>query len=104
MADIHLSFDDFCALTLIEFEYVCKAWSDRQEALRRDVWERERLICTLIIQPHVTKQLNPKSLIPLPWDQEQGGGDTLKASQKPMSKEEQQQRFNELTARLGKTF
>lgn len=68
LGNIGLSLDDFCALTPEEYAAVHKAWRERQEEAYRDEWERMRLLAAITVQPHCKKSVNPKKLIPFPWE------------------------------------
>lgn len=65
---IHLSYDDFCRLTPEEFNSVCKAYGDQEQARYKDNWERMRILAAITIQPHVKSKLTPQKLLPLSWD------------------------------------
>lgn len=63
-----LSLQDFCLLTPIEFEAVAQAWRDRDEWLRREAWERARTSATICVSPWSKHSLQPRQVLPLPWD------------------------------------
>lgn len=65
---IHLSYDDFCRLTPIEFEHIYKEFKDRQDADYKDEWERMRMLAAIVIQPHLKKKVTPQKLLPFPWE------------------------------------
>lgn len=65
---IHLSYDDFCRLTPDEFNSVCRAYGDQEQAQYKDNWERMRILAAITIQPHVKSKLTPQKLLPLSWD------------------------------------
>ena len=88
---IGLSFDDFCGLTIGEFEAVCKAWHDQQERVVQDEWERMRLLAAITIQPHVKKKITARQLLPFPWEK-----GTKKAEAPKVSAEEAKRRFERL--------
>ena len=56
-----------------------------------------RLLATITIQPHVKGKLSPQRLLPFPWEQPK----TKKTSHRPVSKEEDKKRFEELMRRIG---
>ena len=92
-----MPFNDFCQLTPDEFSYIYKAYGEREEAQHRDQWERQRMLCTMVLQPYSKKNLKPKDVLSLSWD-----SDTARQSKAPvLSKEEALRRFKELTKRLG---
>jgi len=94
---IHLAYEDFCRLTPDEFAAVCEAYHDHEETLLHDQWERMRLLATITIQPHVKGKVTPERLLPLPWEQPK----TKKTSPRPVSKEEDRKRFEQLLKRIG---
>lgn len=91
-----MSLDEFCGYYFDEFEAICKAWAEREENLRRDRWERTRMLASITIQPHITKRITPHQLMPLPWDKEEERHDAPK-----ISAEEQKKRFEKLVHQLG---
>lgn len=92
LANVRLSFDDFCRLTPDEFSAIYKEYQAAQEARYKDEWERMRLLATIAIQPHVKNKLTPQKVLPFSWDE---GG---KKKQKPaevLTAEEHRKRFEE---------
>ena len=65
---LRLSLSDFCTLSPSEFESVCIQYKSERDALQRDSWERMRLASAIAVQPHVKGTVNPRKLVPLPWD------------------------------------
>lgn len=65
---IRLSYDDFCRLTPDEFNAVCRAYGNQEQAQYKDNWERMRILAAVTIQPHVKSKLTPQKLLPLSWD------------------------------------
>lgn len=87
-------------MTPDEFEAVCKAYSDRGDAEFKESWERTRMLATITIQPHVSKKITPRKLLPFPWDKETPQGDSSKETPK-LTAEEKKERFEKLVDRLG---
>lgn len=87
-----LSLDDFCRLTPAEFAAVAKAHAAERESLRRESWERMRLLAAIVVQPHVRKRLTPQQLLPLPWDKPE-------KREPPVSKETAGKRLGKLMER-----
>lgn len=82
-------------MTLEEFSKALDSYHEHQTALTRQDWERDRIIATILISPHLKKPLTPQELIPLPWDNE-----TKHREPAPvLTKEQRQARINELLAR-----
>lgn len=69
LANVRLSFDDFCRLTPDEFSAIYKEYQAAQEARYKDEWERMRLLATIAIQPHVKNKLTPQKVLPFSWDE-----------------------------------
>lgn len=65
---IHLSYDDFCRLSPLEFGSIYEAWKERTESGDRAEWERMRMLATITIQPHVKGRMRPEKLLPFPWE------------------------------------
>lgn len=65
---IHLSYDDFCRLTPIEFEHIYKAYQEKCEAGYKDEWTRMRMLAAIVIQPHLKHKVTPEKLLPFPWE------------------------------------
>ncbi len=65
---IGMRHEDFCLCTVDEFEGICAAWSEHQERIERQSWERTRILAAICIQPHVKNRIHPERLLPLPWD------------------------------------
>lgn len=95
---VRLSYDDFCRLTVEEFESVCKAYTDQQKAKDRADWERIRILAAINVQPHTKKKITPQRLLPFPWDKK-----TSRESDN-LTFEERKKRCKEAIARMGETF
>lgn len=67
-----------------------REWRENREEASRGDWERMRLLATMVMQPHCKNRLNPKKLLPLPWDKNKTAPDR-EAPQE--SKEEAKARF-----------
>lgn len=59
---------DFRTMTPPEFKAVADARHQRDESAERGAWERMRTLAALTVQPHVSKKITPRTLVPLPWD------------------------------------
>lgn len=88
---VGLTLDDFCRLTPAEFGAVCQSWRDTEERRMKDAWERMRLLAVITTQPHVKKKLEPKKLLPFPWEKPE------KPKAEVVSREEAKRRFEKLT-------
>lgn len=85
--------DDFEAMTPRRFGAVAKAYGEHYETGLRDGWERTRIASTVIIQPQLTKRVEPRQVFPLPWDKERPG-------EKIPTKEEDMKDFERLMKAL----
>lgn len=63
-----MSHDTFAALTIPEFEKAFIRWRDIREREERTPWEVMRLEVAMILQPFVKKEIDPKKILPLPWE------------------------------------
>ena len=99
MTGMGISYEDFSRLTFEEFEAISAVWNEREEAERRDAWERARLVAAISIQPHVKNRIKPEKLLPLPWDKKM----VVRAEKEnaPLSQAERRARMENLVARLG---
>lgn len=86
---IGMGYDDFCRLTVAEFESIANTYNERQEALQRAEWERMRMLATISIQPHTRQKITPEKLLPFSWEKR-------KAQTKTVSREESLRRFEAL--------
>ena len=96
MGCIHLSYDDFCRLTFIEFEKICKAYNDEADRTFRSSWERMRILAAINIQPYCKSTVSPQKLLKFPWDKEE-----KKSKLCPKSSKE---RFEYLVKKFGKKY
>ena len=93
-----MTHDEFCKCTFTEFESIYKAWHDMEESRYRSAWERGRTLAAIIIQPHLSKKITPRQLLPLPWDKQKSNS-TPEAPE--LTPEQRRQRFEEVSRRLG---
>lgn len=91
---LHLSLDDFCALSPKEFGETCKAYHEEGEREIQLQYEVARWHASIVVSPHC----KGKPKIPLPWDRPKRPlTDTPQ-----VSKEEGRQRFLETMSKLNK--
>ena len=77
---IGLSYDDFCALSPAEFNQVHRSWAERERERLHGDWERTRVMATIFVQPHLKKTVDPRKLLPLPWDAKPKKGPVKKST------------------------
>lgn len=65
MGYVGLSLADLKALSPAEFMEVLKARAKADQ----DAWERTRILAAITVQPYSKKRVDPRQLIPLPWDE-----------------------------------
>lgn len=96
LANVGLSFDDFCRLTPDEFSAIYKEYQAAEEARYKDEWERIRLLATIVIQPHVKNKLTPQKVLPFSWDE---GEKKKKKPAEVLTADEHRNRFEEFMKR-----
>ena len=89
---------DFCRCYVEEFEAICRAWSEMREGDSRAVWERVRILASITVSPHVRGQVDPKRLLPMPWDSE---SHREMPEAEELTAEEQLERGREFARSLG---
>lgn len=80
MGAMGMSLSDFCALSPSDFRTANKSFLELEEARSRDCWEKTRMLATIAVQPYSRKRLDPRSLLPLPWDRAERKSETTEAS------------------------
>lgn len=80
MGAMGMSLSDFCALSPSDFRAANRAFLELEEARSRDSWEKTRMLATIAVQPYSHKRLDPRSLLPLPWDRAERKSETPEAS------------------------
>lgn len=65
-----MSLHDFDAMTEAEFSEALRAHTDAEQRRERAGWERARAMITAALAPYSRSTLNPRSVLPLPWDNE----------------------------------
>lgn len=80
---------DFELMSLDELRETFRSWSETRDEQQRTVWEAARMEACIIIQPFVKGKLEPKKVLPLPWDR------SYRSVQ--MTKEERQHRQERLS-------
>lgn len=98
---IRLSYDDFCRLTLDEFNSVCKAYLDQEQSQYKDNWERMRMLACITIQPHVKNKLTPQKLLPLSWDNRRK---SKKTKAEHITAKEAEEKRKQIIALLGDKY
>lgn len=93
--------DDFRRCYWYEFEAICKAWQEMHEGDSRADWERTRILASISVSPHLSRQIPPKKLLPFPWDRatpsEKGDGD---GEPEELTMEERRRRAEEFRRRM----
>lgn len=98
MGVIHIGFNDFCLLTIDEFNATAKAFNDYEEAKYKDGWERMRLAANITIQPHLKRKLAPQKMLPLPWEKPSA------RKRKGIPVKGDRERFNALLEKYGRKY
>jgi len=68
MGRIGMSYSDFCSLHPDEFAKVYEHYMDKEQQRLHDSWERMRTHACIVVQPHCKKKMEPKKMLPFPWD------------------------------------
>lgn len=68
MGELGLSLTDFDRLTPDEFGHVWRRHMHAVEQRERSAWERTRTACICALMPYSTRALDPRKVLPLPWD------------------------------------
>lgn len=100
-----LSREDFCSLTVEEFDAVMELYEENETAKYRDRWERARMIAYSAVAPHSKKIRQATDLVRFPWEEKKLKGERKKEkveSEVPkMTKEEHHRRIQELEKMWG---
>lgn len=89
---------DFEIMYIDEIRVSLTAAAERYETQMRDAWERMRMLASMTVAPHVSKPIEPRRLIPLPWDTE-----TRAADEAPkLTKEQRRQRMQRRQQQLNR--
>lgn len=91
---VGMSQSDFEQCTPSEFYAICHAWHERETQLERSRWERMRMECLCMLQPHSKKRLQARDVLEFAWERE------VSAPVK-VSDAEIQERFARAKARYG---
>lgn len=94
---IGLSVRDFEGMDADEFSALCDVFNEHCESLRRDGWERARIVGTLAVSPYVKGGARPQRILPLPWD---GNAAAKSRHTEPLSREEDKRRLENLMSAI----
>lgn len=93
-----MAYDDFTRTTPAEFAACAGAFTEARERDRRERWERwerMRTHAAIWIAPHLTRRVEPRKLLPLPWDRV---APTEDAKAEKLTPEQRRQRVEGLMA------
>lgn len=84
--------EDFEALTPAEFIYAWLGWSEREQSLQRQAWERERWAVWVLtsIQLDRKERRAMTEMFPLPWEAESAQTPT------PLTMQERRERIRQI--------
>jgi hypothetical protein len=85
---IGMSVKDFDGCTPHEFKIIMDEW---EKSHVRDEWERTRMMCLCMIQPHTSEKLSARDVMKFAWDKEE-----QKVVAKKRSKEEEDEHWKEV--------
>lgn len=63
-----ISLADFKEMEISEISAVWNSFREREEVRQRSEWERMRLQTAMILQSLSDKKVDPKKILPFPWD------------------------------------
>lgn len=96
-----MSVSDFEGMDFDEFNALCRVFSEHEDEIRHDAWERARIVGTLAVSPYVKGHPKPQKILPLPWDE--GAAMKRQRTQRPpLSREEDKKRLEELMKGMKK--
>ena len=98
MGCIGMTVDDFCQCTPLEFSAVYESWAENEKRRERAAWERTRLQCTTMLQPHSKKTLKPQDVLKFAWDTKEGATDN---GEEQLSSKEIWERFENVKRKQG---
>ncbi len=78
---IGLALDDFERCTPSEFRAIAEAWNDQRQNAERGEWERARMQCLCMLQPHSRQQLKTTDVMRFTWDDEAENSETFTAAE-----------------------
>lgn len=93
---VGMSMDDFCRCTPSEFHEVYVCWHDHSERLDREMWERSRMECLCMLQPHSKQGLSAQDVMVFPWDDVKKRNNGVE-----LSHDELMARYREAKRRVG---
>lgn len=65
-----MSLTDFFLVTPFEFKVIVDSFNNYNSDKQKERWEQTRYLATCILQPYSKDRINPKRLLPFPWDDE----------------------------------
>ena len=93
---IGLGIDDFERCTPSEFQAIVVAWNDQRQNADRSEWERARMQCLCMLQPHSKKKLKPRDVLQFAWD-----GDHIEDESEMITAKEIRERFEKVKKEMG---
>ena len=95
---IGLALDDFERCTPSEFRAIAEAWDGMRQRSERSEWERARMQCLCMLQPHSRQQLKTTDVMRFTWDDEKED-DVDRAE--PQTAAEIMKRFEKVKKEIG---
>jgi hypothetical protein len=91
-----MALNDFLRLTPKEFSLICERWNEKEDARERSEWERTRMTCLCLLQPHSKKQLKAEDVMSFAWDSKPD-----RTTGEEVSREDKLRRFEEVKKARG---
>lgn len=100
---LRLSRQDFLALTPEEFSEVLSSADRSRRHREQTAWEQTRMLAAFTLMPHSKKKVEPRRILPFPWDKEKGDTHSAAKPKEPkLTREEHLQRMKLIAERLQK--
>jgi hypothetical protein len=66
-----MSREDFLFCTPSEFRAIFDSWQQQQDRTNRTAWERTRMMCLCMLQPHSKKKMKARDVMEFPWEKKE---------------------------------
>lgn len=97
---IGMSYSDFLKLDADAFFEITKAYYDKEEARKKEEWERTRMLASVTIQPHYKETISPRDVMRFVWDKEQDSVNR-EPQRRKISADEQRERMRKIAESQG---
>lgn len=91
MGCVGMGLDDFCRLTPSQFAEVVRQHSRHTQEREHAEWERTRMTCMCLLQPHSKSRLKPTDIMRFPWEEQR----TPQEETQQLTREEIMERYKQ---------